>query len=98
MIEVTTHIGLLNVHLFIAHAQSLKEKRMVIKRLKDKVRSKFNVSVSELGGQDKWQVAMMGFAMIGPDHRYIDSTLQNLLSYIDAYHAAEIVDHQIEFY
>ena len=97
MIEVTPHIGLLHVDLFIGEAQSLKQKRMVLRRLKDKVRNKFNVSVAELGGQDKWQVATLAFAMIGKDQRYINKILENILSLIERYRAAEITDHQIEF-
>ena len=71
----TTHIGLLYVDLFIPDAQSLKDKRQALKSLKDKVRNQFNVSVAELDGQDKWQVATLGFVMLGNDNRYIDGNL-----------------------
>lgn len=98
MQDATTHIGVLYTQLFISHAQSLKDKRMVIKRLKDKVRQKYNVSVSELDCEDKWQTALMGYIMIGNDRRYIDGCLQNLLSFVQAYHAAEVVEHDVEFF
>ena len=97
MSEVNPHIGILYLDLFIGDAQSLKQKRMVLKRLKDKVRLKFNVSISELEGQDKWQISTMGFAMLGTDQRYMDQTLQNLILYIDHFHAVEISNHEIEF-
>ena len=95
--EITTHIGLLTITVFIASSQSLKDKRHVIKSLKDKVRLKFNVSVAELDGLDKWQVATLGFAMIGNDNRYVDSTLANIVSLIESHHEVQITDHRVEF-
>jgi len=75
----------------------LKQKRMAIKWFKDKLRSKFNVSVAGLGSHDKWQIAVLWICMIGGDSRYIDSCLQNILSFIDRYHAVDISDYRIEF-
>ena len=98
MAEVAVHIGFLSVDVFIGEAQSLKDKRAVIKRLKDRVRSAFNVSVAETGGQDKWQVAQLGFVMIGNDRKHIQSTLQHLLNLIDSYHPLEICQHDLEFF
>jgi len=95
--EAATHVGILYVELFIGEAQSLKEKRKVLKSLKDRIRSQFNVSVAELRGQEKWQVATLGFAMIGTDNRYMDRVLQNILSFIDRCHAVEICGHDMEF-
>jgi uncharacterized protein YlxP (DUF503 family) len=98
MNDVTVHFGILYVDLFIGAAQSLKQKRMVLRRLKDRTRQKFNASVAELGGQNKWQVSTLGIAMVGPDKRYIDASLQHVLSFIDSYHAVEICQHDVEFF
>ena len=97
MDDHTHHIAVLLVSLYIPSSQSLKDKRMVIKSLKDKVRSRFNVSISELDQEDKWQTATVGISMIGNDKRYLDSCLKNILSYIESMNGAEISDHQIEF-
>ena len=96
--DLTRHIAVLLVRLYIPSSQSLKEKRMVLKSLKDKIRLKFNVSISELDQEDKWQVATCGITMIGNDQRYLDSCLQNILSYIESMGALEISDHSIEFF
>lgn len=98
MSESTVHLGILYVDLFISDSESLKDKRMVVRRLKDKVRANFNVSVAELDGHDKWQVATLGFAMIGIDHSYIKGALEKILSLIYSYHAVEICSQEIEFY
>ncbi|MCD4781173.1 MAG: DUF503 domain-containing protein [Candidatus Omnitrophica bacterium] len=98
MNDVTAHFGILYVDLFIGSAQSLKQKRMVLRSLKDRVRQKFNASISELGGQDKWQVCTLGIAMIGSDKRHMDACLQHILSFIVSYHAVDICQHDIEFF
>ena len=95
--DPTRHIAVLLVNIYIPSAQSLKDKRMVLKSLKDRVRGKFNVSIAELDREDKWQMATCGMTMIGNDQRYLDSCLQNILSYIDSMDGFEISDHQIEF-
>ena len=97
MNDVTTHVGILYVELFIGSAQSLKDKRSVLGSLKDRIRCKFNVSVAELDGHDKWQVCTMGLTMIGTDNRYIDSTLQNVVSFIEGNPLVEICGHEIQF-
>jgi len=96
--DCTRHLGVLLVSIHIPAAQSLKEKRFVLKSLKDRVRKKFNVSVAELDGQDKWQVSTLGFTMINNDHRHVDSCLQNILSFLEGAGAFDICDSSIEFY
>ncbi len=91
------HIGVLYIDVFINSSQSLKQKRTVLTGLKTQVRSKFNVSIGELGNNDKWQLATLGFSMIGKDNRYIDGVLQNLLSFVDKHHSVEVSNHKIEF-
>ncbi|HOW36616.1 MAG TPA: DUF503 domain-containing protein [Candidatus Omnitrophota bacterium] len=96
--ECTHHIGVLYVSLYMPLPQSLKEKRTILKSLKDRVRLKFNVSIAEIGGQDKWQVATLGIAMIGNDQRYVDSCLSNIISFIESMGQVQISDHQISFF
>ena len=97
MNDFTQHIVVLLVDLYIPSAQSLKERRMVLKSLKDKIRTKFNVSIAQLDTQDKWQTATLGIAMIGNDNRYLDSCMQNILSLIEHSNHVEISDHRMTF-
>ena len=92
----TRHLGVLTVALHFPMAQSLKEKRMILKSFKGRLSSRFEISLAEVGGLDKWQVATLGFAMISNDTRYIDSCLQNILSCCEQYSDIQIYDHQIE--
>jgi uncharacterized protein YlxP (DUF503 family) len=69
-------IALLTLDLHIPHAQSLKDKRMVVRRLKDRLRSKFNVATSEVEHQDLWQRAQISVVTVGSDENYARQTLQ----------------------
>jgi uncharacterized protein YlxP (DUF503 family) len=95
--DSTQHIANLIVALHFPEAQSLKEKRMVLKSLKARVRNEFNVSIGEIGGLDKWQTATLAFVMTGYDQRHIDSALQNLLSFVERFPRLELCEHQLEF-
>lgn len=98
MIESTQHLGVLTVSLHIPQAGSLKEKRMVLRKIKGRVKNKFNVSVAELDGFDKWQVATLAFAGIDNDNRHLDSCFQKLLSFLESMGDFYICEQQIENY
>ena len=69
------HVALLELDLHIPHAHSLKDKRMAVRSLKDRLRKRFNVSVSEVDHQDLWQRAAIGVVSIGPDPGYLERQL-----------------------
>ena len=87
-------IGILEVTLAVP-AASLKEKRSVIKRIINRSRNKFNVSAAEVEAQDHVGSAVLGFTTVGNDARYLRSTLDKLLNFIEALYLAEIVDHEL---
>lgn len=93
----TAHIGVLYVELFIPMSGSLKSKRSVLKSVKDRIRSQFNVSVAEIGEQDKWQRSVLGVCALNSDKTYLDQCLQNILSFFDGVHDIQLIQHQIEF-
>ena len=66
------HILLLIFELRISYAQSLKDKRRVIKGLKDHLSSRFNISIAELGELDNWKQSILGVTMIANDRKYLD--------------------------
>jgi len=96
--DCTQHIGVLTVSVHIPTARSLKDKRHVLKSLKDRLHNTFNISIAELDGQDKWQVATLGLAMIGSDNRHVDSSLSKALSFIERFTGLELCESHIEFY
>jgi uncharacterized protein len=71
-----TVIALLTLDIHIPHAQSLKDKRMILRSLRDRLRAKFNVSVAEVDHQDLWQRAQMSVVMVGSDESFLQKVLQ----------------------
>jgi len=61
-------IGVLTLEVHIEEAHSLKEKRHVVKGLKDRLRHRFNVAVAEIDYQDSWQRALVAAVTVSPDH------------------------------
>jgi uncharacterized protein len=74
-----TAIALLTLDIHIPHAQSLKDKRMVVRSLKDKLRSKFNVAVAEVDHQDLWQRTQLSVVTVGSNEAYLNQMLQHAL-------------------
>ena len=89
-------VGVCTVELFIPDGQSLKSKRQVVKSLKDRLRDKFNVSVSEIGGQDLWQKAVLGIACVANETAYVNQVLDQVLNQIRSVPMVEIVQSRIE--
>jgi uncharacterized protein YlxP (DUF503 family) len=71
-------IGLLTLELHLPYAQSLKDKRMVLRKLKDRLRTRFNVSVAELDHQDIWQRSIVGIVSISSDQQNLEQVLQGV--------------------
>ena len=89
-------VGLCTVELFIPESQSLKDKRQVLLSLKDRLREKFNLSVAEVDGQDLWQKAVLGFACVANEGRYVNRVCDQALNLIRSVPAVEIVQSRVE--
>jgi uncharacterized protein YlxP (DUF503 family) len=71
--DQTVFITLLTIELLIPHAPSLKDKRSEVRGLKERIRSRFNASVAEVGYLDKWQRAVLAVCLVGSDKRQLES-------------------------
>ena len=90
------HVGICTLHLRLLENHSLKEKRRTIKSIKDRTRNKFNVSIAEIDGQDKWQWATLGVACVSNDARFANSVLSKVVDFIDSVYLVELVDYEME--
>ncbi|MDR1658363.1 MAG: DUF503 domain-containing protein [Deltaproteobacteria bacterium] len=88
-------MGFLTVALLLEGNISLKEKRRVVKSLLGRVRSRFNVSASEVGEQDVHAQALLGFSVCGPDGKLLRSVLDRVLNFVETNADAEVVDSEI---
>ncbi|HEY3374249.1 MAG TPA: DUF503 domain-containing protein [Candidatus Aquicultor sp.] len=74
-------VGLLEIELFLPNANSLKDKRQVVKSIIGKVDSKFNVSISEVDNHDLWQRATIGIAHVS----MTGEQTKHLLDHVDRF-------------
>jgi uncharacterized protein YlxP (DUF503 family) len=89
-------VGTLKLSLYIHNNHSLKEKRKVVKSIVARVSNKFNVSVAEVGSNDKWQMIELGISAVGNDRRFVNSSLDTILSFLESLYLGEIIDSSIE--
>lgn len=90
----------LTIELRIEHAQSLKDKRQVVRSMKDRLRAKFNVSVAEMEATDLWQRATVAVVSVSGSRDYVEGLMQNVereAHRIANSTGAEITDTWIEY-
>ena len=86
------------MELHIPNANSLKAKRQVIKSLVQRLRNRFNVSVSEVGCQDLWQRAELGMAVICHNGAGADSIMEKIFAFVEEENRVNIISSRIENY
>lgn len=92
MSEKTCFVTLLTIELQIPYARSLKDKRSEIRGLKDRIRSKFNVSLAEVGYQDKWQRAVLAICQVGADKQLLMANTAKIRTLCQEIRNIEILD------
>ncbi|HXH06505.1 MAG TPA: DUF503 domain-containing protein [Vicinamibacterales bacterium] len=89
-------IGLLSLELHIPGARSLKEKRMVLRGVKDRLK-KFNVAVAEVDHQDLWQRAALGIVTLSDSAAAVDRALAAVVEEIERTEPGLIASRRVEF-
>jgi uncharacterized protein len=75
-------VGIARVTFFLAASHSLKDKRMVLRRVKTHVREKFNAAVAEVGDNELWQRAALGVTVVGKDHAPTEAALDEVIRFL----------------
>jgi uncharacterized protein len=89
-------VGTLRIRLLLREARSLKDKRQVVKSIKDKLHNNFNVSVAEIEAQDNRQLAVLGFAMVSNEANALKKALSQIVEALRVHPVAEMLDYEIE--
>ena len=89
-------IGLLTLDLIIPGARSLKDKRRVVKSLKDRIRHRFNGSVAEVDFLDEWRRARLAFCVVSRESKFANTQLNEIARFAVANSAAEVANIEIE--
>lgn len=90
-------VGVLTIELVIYSSSSLKEKRFVVKSIKDKLKHKFNIAIAEIDYLDKWQRAKLGIVTIGNEYTHVENSIQKVFEYLDNWNDFEIVNHSFDY-
>ncbi|EHK2440143.1 DUF503 domain-containing protein [Clostridium perfringens] len=88
----------LKITLRASWVHSLKEKRMVVKSIVQRLKNKFNVSVGEIHEQDIHQIIVIGISAVCGDQKQVDSTLENLIDFVEENTDAEIINIESDNY
>ena len=94
-------IAFLTIELQIEAAQSLKDRRQVVRSLKDRLRASFNVSVAELDSSGLWNRATVGIVSISDSRDYLDGLMKKVeraATRIANNHGADVADSFVEYY
>ncbi|MBI5740018.1 MAG: DUF503 domain-containing protein [Nitrospirae bacterium] len=89
-------VGLLTLDLHILEAQSLKEKRFVIKSLIERIKNKFNVSVAEVDANDLWQRAVIGIAFVSNETVMVNKVFEQIRNLVTVIHSVELINSTTE--
>jgi uncharacterized protein YlxP (DUF503 family) len=91
-------IGLLTLEIHISDARSLKDKRQVLRSLKDRLRAHFNVAVSELDHQDVWQRSQVGVVSISGDAKHLEESMSAIAAESERMLGRDLVSQEIEYF
>ena len=89
-------VAVARVTLDIPQAGSLKAKRQVLRRVSDRVKARFNVSVAEIDDQDLWQRATLALAVVGNDRRHVNEMMDKILQFVEDMYVAPVSERQME--
>lgn len=91
-------IGFLTLEIQISDAQSLKDKRQVLRSLKDRLRAHFNVAVAELAYQDLWQRSRVGVVSLSGDSKRLEESFAAILAESERILGRDLVSQEIEYF
>jgi len=89
-------VGLLTLELHVADAQSLKDKRQVLRSLKERLRAHFNVAVAELDFEDTWQRSVVGVVTVSNEEQHVEEALQKVLAEADRILGPLLISHTVD--
>jgi len=89
-------VGTLRIRLLLREARSLKDKRQMVKSVKDRLHNDFNVSVAEIEAQDNRQLAVLGIALVSNETHHVKSVLGQIVQALRVHPVAELLDYELD--
>lgn len=89
-------VGISSVDIYLPENHSLKEKRQALKRIVERTRARFNISIMEIARSNLWQRASIGFSVVGADKDHVNSAIEVIHDYIESLYIGKIIDTKTE--
>jgi uncharacterized protein len=89
-------IGILTLELFLPGAESLKEKRMVVNSVLDRIKARFNVSAAQIDDHDLWQSATLGIAVVSNERNAANRVLNMVRDLVETETRCDVVNCVVE--
>jgi uncharacterized protein YlxP (DUF503 family) len=87
-------VGVVRIELHLPASASLKDKRSVVRALKERIRHRVHAAVAEVDHQDLWQRAALGVAVVSGERRQVAEMLQSVRQIVESAHGAQMLDWQ----
>lgn len=93
------HVAVARLTLRIAASSSLKDKRMVVRSVTQRVRNRFNAAAAEVDTQDAWRTATLGFSCVSNDPRHAREMIDKIVEFVETERLdAEVEDVEVELF
>jgi uncharacterized protein YlxP (DUF503 family) len=87
-------VGVCRLTLMCPDSGSLKDKRAMLRRIKDRVQLKFNVAIAEVGDEDVWQAAQLGFCVVSNERTFTEAMVDKIVAFIDDLGMAKLMEDE----
>jgi len=91
-------VGLLTLEIQLPYAHSLKEKRAILRKMRDRLRARFNVAVAELDHQDVWQHATLGVVSVSNSQSLLEAVFRQVLDESERILGQDVASRSLEFF
>ncbi len=91
-------VGVLTLEIQLPYAHSLKEKRAVLRKMRDRLRGRHNVAVAELDHQDAWQHATLGVVSISNSQSLLEAMFREVLEESEKILGQDVTSHTLDFF
>lgn len=91
-------VGVASIEVHIPESGSLKSKRRFIKRIKDRVKNRFNVSIAEVDHNELWQRTTLGVSVVANKKQFANQVLSEVVDFIGRENGVQILDYSIELF
>jgi uncharacterized protein len=89
-------VGVCRLEIFLPENHSLKEKRQAMRKIVERSKGKFNISIMEVELSNLWQKATVGFTAIGVNQDHVNATMDNVSEYIESMYIGKVIGSKTE--